>query len=110
MTPKQYEVRLTMEAELDVDDIFNYIAEHDSPEQAVHVFHKLQTAFERLMTFPDGGGYLPELLQLSNYNYRQIFFGPYRIIYRIEEDSVKISAVVDGRRDLLAFLKKRLNI
>ena len=33
---------------------------------------------------------------------------PYRIIYRIEEDTVTVLAVLDGRRDLEDLLLERL--
>ncbi len=40
--------------------------------------------------------------------YREIFFKPYRIIYRVVEDNVYVMVIADGRRDMRALLERRL--
>ena len=40
--------------------------------------------------------------------YREIFFKPYRIIYRVMGDNVYVLVIADGRRDMQALLLRRL--
>ena len=40
--------------------------------------------------------------------YREIFFKPYRIIYRVMGDNVYVLVIADGRRDMQALLQRRL--
>ena len=40
--------------------------------------------------------------------YREIFFKPYRIIYRVMEDNVHVLVIADGRRDMQTLLQRRL--
>ena len=40
--------------------------------------------------------------------YREIFFKPYRIIYRVMENNVYVLAIADGRRDMRTLLQRRL--
>ena len=40
--------------------------------------------------------------------YREIFFKPYRIIYRVMEDNVYVLVIADGRRDMQTLLQRRL--
>ncbi|MBA3017875.1 MAG: type II toxin-antitoxin system RelE/ParE family toxin, partial [Desulfobacteraceae bacterium] len=41
-------------------------------------------------------------------DYREIFFKPYRIIYRIDNENVYVYLIVDGRRDMQTLLQRRL--
>jgi toxin ParE1/3/4 len=40
--------------------------------------------------------------------YREVFFKPYRLIYRIIGNKVYIMLIVDGRRDMQSLLQRRL--
>ena len=61
-----------------------------------------------LSTFPERGSHPKELLALGVRDYRQIFFKPYRLIYRIVERRVYVFLIVDGRRDMQSLLARRL--
>jgi toxin ParE1/3/4 len=41
-------------------------------------------------------------------DFRQVFFKPYRVIYRIRDRSVFIYLIADGRRDMQPLLARRL--
>lgn len=41
-----------------------------------------------------------ELLDIGVREYREAFFEPYRIIYRVIEETVHILIIVDGRRNI----------
>jgi plasmid stabilization system protein ParE len=51
---------------------------------------------------------VPELARLGMRTWREIVARPYRLIYRIEGDTVNVLAVFDGRRDLEDLLFERL--
>jgi toxin ParE1/3/4 len=40
--------------------------------------------------------------------YRQVFFKPYRLIYRVHEARVVVYLIADGRRDMQSLLVSRL--
>jgi toxin ParE1/3/4 len=95
-----YEVSLTKDAERDLEEIYLYIAEHDS--------ERLVQATDALRTSPDRGSYVNELRSLGISEYRQILFRPYRLIYRVHAKQVVVYVVADGRRDMGSLLARRL--
>ena len=103
----RHKVMLTEGAERDLEEIYDYIAEFDSPTSANHVLDKLLEVAESLATFPERGSYPRELLALGIREYRQTVFKPYRIIYRIKTQ-VFIYLIADDRRDMQALLARRL--
>jgi toxin ParE1/3/4 len=103
-----YEVSLTKDAERDLEAIYLYIAEHDSRASADHVLDRLVKATEALRASPDRGSNVNELRSLGISEYRQIFFKPYRLIYRVHPKQVIVYVVTDGRRDMGSLLARRL--
>jgi toxin ParE1/3/4 len=103
-----YEVTLTKDAERDLEEIYLYIAEHDSQAGADHVLDRLVKATEALRTSPDRGSNVNELRSLGISEYRQIFSKPYRLIYRVHSKQVIVYVVTDGRRDMESLLARRL--
>jgi toxin ParE1/3/4 len=103
-----YEVSLTKDAERDLEDIYLFIADHDSNASADHVLDRLVKATEALKTDPDRGSYVNELRSLGISEYRQIYFKPYRLIYRVHAKQVVIYLITDGRRDMGSLLARRL--
>ena len=57
---------------------------------------------------PQRGTYPKELLAIGLREYREIFFKPYRIIYRVMNQNVYVMVIADGRRDMQALLQRRL--
>ena len=103
-----YEVSLTKDAERDLEEIYFYIAEHDSRASADHVLERLVQATDALGNSPDRGSYVNELRSLGISEYRQIFFKPYRLIYRVHPKQVIVYIIADGRRDMGSLLARRL--
>src|SRR5258708_28056990 len=103
-----YEVSLTKDAERDLEEIYLYIAEHDSRASAHHVLDRLVKAAEALKSSPDRGSYVNELRSLGISEYRQIFFKPYRLIYRVHSKQVVLYLISDGRRDIGSLLAREL--
>ncbi|HEX4597301.1 MAG TPA: type II toxin-antitoxin system RelE/ParE family toxin [Burkholderiaceae bacterium] len=108
MADGRYEVLLTAGAEQDLESIYDYIAEFDSPANADHVLDRLIKAVDALSTFPERGSHPKELLAVGIKDYRQTFFKPYRLIYRVVGRRVYVYVIADGRRDMLSLLARRL--
>ena len=103
-----YEVVLTEDAEQDLQELYDYIAEHDSPERAHYVIDKILDTVGLLTTLPDKGNNPKELIAFGNREFRQIFFKPYRLIYQVAGKFVTVMFVADGRRDMPTLLAQRL--
>lgn len=76
--------------------------------KADDVLDQIETAFSSLSEHPEQGAYPQELLAIGLREYREIFFKPYRIIYRIMAENVYVMVIADGRRDMGALLQRRL--
>jgi addiction module RelE/StbE family toxin len=87
-------VRWTQRARDDLRDIHDFIA-RDSPRAAEALVERLLTATERLAVFPESGRVVPEFPALG---YREIIVSSYRVLYRLADNTVWITAVVHGRR------------
>jgi len=103
-----FAVLLTNDAARDLEEIYNYIALHDAPQKADYVLKKVEKAFSTLSEFPQRGAYPKELAVLGIREYREIFFKPYRIIYRVIDKKIYVLLIVDGRRDMQTLLQRRL--
>ena len=103
-----FPVFLTDDAARDLDELYEYIALHDAPQKAANVLGQIERAFSRLSKFPERGAHPKELLTLGILEYREIFFKPYRIIYRIMGKNIYVLLIADGRRDMQTLLQRRL--
>jgi toxin ParE1/3/4 len=103
-----FRVVITEDAERDLEDIVSYIAKHDSRRSAEHVLSRILDLADNLTVEPTHGSSPKELRVLGNQEYRQIFFKPYRLIYRVVEQQVVIYLIADGRRDMQTLLTRRL--
>ena len=108
MPVNRYQVLLTEGAERDLESIYEYIATFDSTASADYVLDRLMKAVEGLTTLPQRGSCPKELMKLGIKDYRQTFFKPYRVIYRVASDRVYIYLNADGRRDMQSLLARRL--
>jgi toxin ParE1/3/4 len=103
-----HEVFLTADAAHDLEEIIDYIAGNDGAGKADTVPGKFEALFASLSQSPKRGAHPRELLALGIRQYRELFFKPYRAIYRVEDRAVYILLVADGRRDLQTLLQRRL--
>ncbi len=79
----------------DVESIAAYIAK-DSVEMASLCVSRLFDATDRLQEFPFSGRIIPEI---NKPDYREVIYGTYRIMYRVERNEVWITGVIHGARD-----------
>ena len=106
--PDVFQVLLTVGAEQDLEAIHDYISEFDCVASANYVLDSLLDVVESLSKFPQRGSYPRELVGLGIKEYRQTFFRPYRVIYRVTGNQVIIYLIADGRRDMQSVLARRL--
>ncbi|TFG97380.1 MAG: type II toxin-antitoxin system RelE/ParE family toxin [Calditrichales bacterium] len=104
----KYKVYLSLEAEDDIFQIYNFILENDGEQIANYVFDQLKISCLNLTTFPDRGHTPPELKRINVFNYKETHYKPYRIIYQVLDNKVYIHCIFDGRRDLQEVLESRL--
>ncbi len=103
-----FAVRFTKSAQIDLRGFHAYISKHDSMESADYVARQIVRAAMALRDLPERGAHPAELLQKGSRAYRQIFFKPYRILYRIRGNTLYVSVIADGRRDMTPLLARRL--
>lgn len=103
-----FAVLLTHDAVNDLNNLYNYIALHDTSEKANRVIDQIEKTFASMSELPERGAYPKELLVLGIREYREIFFKPYRIIYKVVTNTVYVLLIADGRRDMQILLQERL--
>jgi toxin ParE1/3/4 len=89
-----YEVVWSPRAIEDVEAIAVYISA-DSAAYAATVVKKILTATRALRNFPFAGRVVPEF---DDDSLREQFAYSYRIIYRIQDQTVTIAAVIHGKQ------------
>ena len=103
-----YNVYIIADAEEDIFSIYKYVATNDSLQKAETLFGNIEEKISNLSELANRGHIPPELERIGIYEYREIHFKPYRIIYQMSESDVYVHCVLDGRRDLEDLLQERL--
>jgi toxin ParE1/3/4 len=103
-----FEVRLSADAVRDLEEIVEWVARQDAPAKADRVLGRIEAVIAGLAKFPARGAHPGELLAVGIREYRETFFKPYRIIYRVESKTVYVYLIADGRRDMQTLLARRL--
>ncbi len=103
-----FAVFLTDDAAADLEELYDYLDTHTVDDRADYVHGEIKRVFQSLDSEPDRGSFPKELLALGIRDFREIYFKPYRIIYRVIEDRVYVLVIADGRRDMQALLQRRL--
>jgi toxin ParE1/3/4 len=103
-----FTVQFAVSARNDLRAIHAYISERDSKENADYVAREIVRTALSLRDAPNRGSYPPELMAGGIRTYRQVFFKPYRILYRVRGNTVVVAVIADGRRDMDSLLARRL--
>lgn len=90
-------IRWTDRASKDAIGIFDYIADQ-SLAYAESVYERILARPLQLERFPESGSILPEYNRLD---IRELFVYSFRIIYRLENDEVRVLTVIHGSRQSL---------
>ena len=104
----RFAVELSRGAIRDLEEIHEFVAGADSEAKANQLLDRLASTLQALAVHSERGAYPSELRALGIKEYRQVFFKPYRIIYRVIDHRVVVYLVVDGRRDMQSLLTRRL--
>ena len=103
-----FSVQLTDDAARDLEELSDYVERRDAPGRAEHLLERIEKVFDSLSAHPHRGNYPKELLEVGIREYREVFFKPYRFIYRVMESDVYVLLIADGRRDMQTLLQRRL--
>jgi toxin ParE1/3/4 len=96
---EKFKINITPEAEKDLDEIWLYIAK-DYSSRAEMFIKTLEKKIDALEIFPER---CPKIRHsMLNGEYRQLIYGNYRIIFRVEKKQVDILRVIHTAR-LLEF-------
>jgi toxin ParE1/3/4 len=79
-----------------LDAIYAYIAQ-DSAVYALRTVDRITARSRQIGAFPRSGRRVPEY---DHDDVREVFEGPYRIIYRITDAQLDVIAVIHGAREL----------
>ncbi|RUM08813.1 type II toxin-antitoxin system RelE/ParE family toxin [Rhizobium chutanense] len=103
-----YRVLFAEDAERDIEDLYRFITGRDGAGTAERVLSDIESACADLEEFPARGNIPKELASIGISEYRELHHKPWRLIYRILGTDVVVYCVADGRRDMQAFLERRL--
>jgi len=104
---KTFTINVNRTAKNDSRDIIKYISKNN-PGNALNVLKRIEDRIRALERFPEKGGYVPELLKHNIKDYRQLIEPPWRIIYKIENETVNILLIIDSRRNTQDILVEKL--
>ena len=104
---KIYKVKWTSNAKEDLLNIVDYIKK-DSLSVARKVYGKIKEKAQSINFFPLRGRVVPELQKEGITIYRELIIEPWRIMYKIENDTVYIMAIYDSRQNVEELLLQKL--
>ncbi len=104
---KIYKIQWTSNAKEDLLNIVDYI-KRDSIESAKKVYEQIKDKAHSGNLFPFRGRVVPELQRQGIVIYRELIENPWRIIYKVENDTVYIMAIFDARQNVEELLLQKL--
>ena len=106
MKSKPYHVKWALVAQIDLQQILDYVA-LENPGQALQILGNIKQKASALTAMPDRGRIVPELKDQGIPIYREILVPPWRIIYRVSDSTVFVLSVIDSRRNVEDILLNR---
>ncbi len=103
----KYSVFLTESASCDIVEIWKFIALNDSIIAAGKIRRGLEKTVRNLEVLPERGHVCPELERIGVFDYREVHFKTFRLIYFIKEENIFVVGIFDGRRELQEILIQR---
>jgi len=103
-----YVVRVSAEAEADLDGVVDFILVNDNAADTLRVETRILDALQQLESAPLTGRVVPELRRQGVGQFREIIVTPWRIVFRVAKRDVRVVAIIDGRRDVYSVLHERL--
>ena len=104
---KAYKVQWTSNAKEDLLNIVDHI-QQDSVENARKVYEQIREKAHSSNFFPLRGRIVPELQKEGITIYRELITQPWRVMYKIENDTVYIMGIFDARQNVEELLLQKL--
>ena len=104
---KTYKVRWTSNAKEDLLNIVAYIKE-DSPTIVKDVYQQIRSKANSSNFFPLRGRVVPELQKEGITMYRELISSPWRIMYKVDNDTIYVMAIFDSRQNVEELLLQKL--
>jgi plasmid stabilization system protein ParE len=104
---KTYKVQWTSNAKEDLLNIVAYIKE-ESPTIARDIYEKIKEKAHSSNLFPLRDRVVPELQKEGITIYRELISSPWRIMYKVDNDTVYIMAIFDSRQNVEELLLQKL--
>ena len=95
-----YTIIIESSADRELDEAYRWIAENNSPENAMLWYFDILEAIKTLENFPERCALAPEN-QFFREEIRQLLYGKYRILFEIDDEAVRILHVRHGSREYL---------
>lgn len=102
-----FNVFWTNTAQGDLSSLIEHIHQ-DSPQNARTIFHTIRERSKSLNQFPLRGRIVPELADIGLFTYRELIIERWRLIYKIDNDQVFVTALFDSRQNIEEILFQRL--
>lgn len=93
--PTKRRITFAVSAVVDLEEVRRWYAEQGAPDVGERLLGETVAAVERLADFPESGRVVPEfgVSQL-----REVIHPPFRIVYRLDAERVRIVRVWRGER------------
>jgi toxin ParE1/3/4 len=102
-----YKTVFSRYAEEDLIEILDYYSSIN-PEYSLKLIETLENRVSELKRYPERGRIVPELERQNIVDYREIIEGNYRIIFAIQDNTVIIHTIIDGRRNFEELIMNKL--
>lgn len=102
-----YQVIWTHVAECDLKEIIEYIS-LDRPQVALKILKKIKDKTSDLYNLPERGRIVPELQSQGILQYRELVIPPWRLIYKVLDQTIIVLSVIDSRQNVEDILLNRM--
>jgi len=93
--PRGKTISFTVSAVKDLEAIHTWYVDQQVPAVSEKLLRELISQVERLADFPENGRVVPEL---GLVNLREVIYSPFRIVYRVDANRVRIVRVWRSER------------
>ncbi|MBN1365839.1 MAG: type II toxin-antitoxin system RelE/ParE family toxin [Syntrophaceae bacterium] len=93
--PKKRFISFALSAFNDLEDIRAWYIDQQTPDVGDRLISEIISQVERLVAFPESGRIVPEF---NIENLREIIFAPFRIVYRLDKNKIKIVRIWRSER------------
>lgn len=104
---QDFKVIWAVSAVQDLESIIAYIAK-DSPANARKILSKIKKTVSDLYHSPHRGRFVPELQSQGILLYRELVIAPWKVMYRVSENTVLVLSVFDSRQNIEDILLNKL--